>query len=59
MIVAVDIQCPTCHETISVAVDTSEGTFETIEDCTVCCRPMTIRATCEPGEVLSIDVSEG
>ncbi len=59
MIVSVDLQCPACHETVSVSIDTSGGSYETIEDCSVCCRPMRIRATCEPGEVLSIDVDEG
>ncbi|MEI7938572.1 MAG: CPXCG motif-containing cysteine-rich protein [Verrucomicrobiota bacterium] len=28
-------------------------------DCEVCCRPFEVAADCEPGQVLSLEVSEG
>ena len=34
--------CPYCGEPIRLIVDTSEGASEYIEDCEVCCRPMTV-----------------
>ena len=34
--------CPYCGETISTFVDPSEGDYDTIEDCAVCCRPIEI-----------------
>jgi transcription elongation factor Elf1 len=33
-------QCPYCGEQIEMLVDTSQGSHQTIEDCSVCCRPI-------------------
>jgi hypothetical protein len=57
MIVQAEVSCPWCGEYFALAIDTSEGDFDTIVDCEVCCRPMEITAHCEPGEV--IDVQSG
>lgn len=40
----VTVSCPYCGERIDVAVDTSAGEQEYIEDCQVCCRPMVVSA---------------
>ncbi len=37
-----DVECPYCGETISLALDTSAGSQRYIEDCHVCCRPITV-----------------
>lgn len=37
-----DHVCPYCGETIDLAVDASAGSQRYIEDCPVCCRPMTV-----------------
>lgn len=37
-----DIQCPYCGETIGLSLDASAGSQRYIEDCQVCCRPMTV-----------------
>jgi hypothetical protein len=34
------ITCPYCGETITVLIDTSAGTQEYHEDCSVCCAPI-------------------
>ena len=48
---SVDVQCPTCFETIAVLVDFSAGiSQEFIYDCEVCCRPMSIRIRAQSGE---------
>ncbi len=52
----VEIPCPHCGEVFAISVDTAGGSYETVEDCAVCCRPMTIVIRCEPGEILSVDV---
>ena len=39
------IQCPYCGEIIDIAIDCSVGHQQYIEDCSVCCRPITITAT--------------
>ncbi len=35
------VQCPYCWETIEIVVDLSIGEQEYIEDCSVCCNPIT------------------
>lgn len=42
---AVAVQCPYCWETIEVLVDCSQGEQQYIEDCSVCCRPITLVVT--------------
>ena len=37
-----DIECPYCGEVISLLLDTSAGSQRYIEDCHVCCRPITV-----------------
>jgi len=50
-----EIQCPYCGEMIDVSVDCSVRRQVYIEDCSVCCRPITITVVSEDGEVLSIE----
>ena len=35
-----DIICPYCGETIAVLLDSSSGSQEYFEDCSVCCAPI-------------------
>ena len=37
------VQCPYCGETFETLIDTSAGDQEYIEDCAICCRPITFR----------------
>ena len=37
-----DIDCPYCGERINLVLDTSAGAQRYIEDCQVCCRPITV-----------------
>ena len=37
-----DGSCPYCGEPISLAIDASAGAQTYIEDCAVCCRPITV-----------------
>lgn len=46
-----DAHCPYCGERVSLAVDTSTGAQRYIEDCPVCCKPMTV--------VLDVDPEDG
>jgi len=54
LVVETDVQCPYCGEYFAMSVDTSQGAYETTEDCTVCCRPIAFSIECEPGEVLAV-----
>lgn len=37
------VSCPYCGERIEVAVDASAGEQDYVEDCQVCCRPISLR----------------
>ena len=37
-----EISCPYCGESLTVAVDLSAGGQSYVEDCQVCCQPMTL-----------------
>ena len=37
------IQCPYCGERIEIVVDASAGDQDYIEDCQVCCRPISVQ----------------
>jgi hypothetical protein len=42
MLTPFDISCPYCGESIEILVDASAGDQSYIEDCQVCCRPITL-----------------
>ena len=47
------VNCPYCGETIAVLIDPEEAGQKYIEDCQVCCKPITFVATIEGrGEIL-------
>ena len=44
--------CPYCGEPLSLALDGSAGSQRYVEDCQVCCRPMTVVLDVDPdGEI--------
>lgn len=55
----VRIECPYCGKGIEIAVDALEGVQEYVEDCRVCCHPITLKVTSGEGgpsvEVRSLD----
>jgi hypothetical protein len=52
-----DITCPHCGEVFPLQVDTSQGEQTLIEDCTVCCRPITLTIRCDPGVIVDLTYS--
>ena len=56
MMPSVVVQCPYCGETIELLVEDSAELQEYIEDCKVCCRPISVRAVLEDG-ALQVRVS--
>ena len=50
------ISCPYCNEPLEVVVDASVDEQEYIEDCQVCCRPITYRVRVSPDDI-QVDVS--
>ena len=55
-VVEAEVQCPFCGAVFCTTADTSQGSYSTIEDCTVCCRPMELRIECEAGELLGVEI---
>ena len=44
-------ECPYCGEKISMVLDVSAGAQKYVEDCEVCCSPITISYGVEEGEL--------
>lgn len=49
------IQCPYCWEEIEILVDCSVPSQEYIEDCSVCCRPITLSVKSSHDEIVHIE----
>lgn len=49
MLPLIDVHCPYCGETITLAVDDSAGDQSYVEDCHVCCRPIEVSVRDEGG----------
>ena len=43
-------ECPYCGEVVTALLDPSAGDQEYIEDCPVCCRPITFELQVHDGE---------
>jgi hypothetical protein len=56
-LVETEIECPACGEWFPITLDTSQGDYETVEDCSVCCRPMQVEVRCSPGQVDSAETT--
>ena len=44
-------------QSFDLVIDTSVPSQRFTTDCEVCCRPFEVGAECEPGEILSLDVT--
>ncbi len=53
----IEIECPQCGEIFTIEVETTTPRLDLIEDCAVCCRPMTIQVQCEPGAVIEVKIT--
>ena len=51
------IDCPYCGETIEILVDASIPSQQYIEDCQVCCRPITLNASVEEDGTVQVRAS--
>jgi hypothetical protein len=52
MLATEDVTCPYCGEPITLVVDASVGAQTYIEDCAVCCRPITVMLDeCDDGGI--------
>lgn len=51
------IDCPYCGETIEILVDASIPSQQYIEDCQVCCRPVTLNVSAEEDGSVRVRVS--
>lgn len=51
-----EVMCPHCGETITLFLDLSVEEQTYIEDCSVCCQPMTVSYAAADGELQSVQV---
>lgn len=51
-----EVMCPHCGETITLLLDLSVESQSYIEDCSVCCQPMTVSYSAADGELADIQV---
>ena len=51
-----NIGCPFCGEAISIFLDPSGGDQSYIEDCQVCCQPMTVSFQVTDSDVTNLQV---
>ncbi len=54
LLLSAHIDCPYCGEPLELVLDTSLPQQTYIEDCAVCCRPITLQLTCAPGQLLDL-----
>jgi len=52
------VSCPYCGEFIEVLIDQEEAGQTYIEDCQVCCRPISFRVDVDAGGYLSVSVRD-
>lgn len=51
-------QCPYCGETISILADTGGAATQSyVEDCEVCCRPISVTLRLDSGGGASLELS--
>lgn len=51
-----EVTCPHCGETILLFLDLSVESQSYIEDCSVCCQPMTVSYSAADGELQNVQV---
>ncbi len=56
LLVGLDATCPHCWETIQLSLDLSVEGQSYIEDCPVCCKPMSVCYAVVDGEVTEFTV---
>ncbi len=57
MMLARQVRCPYCGELFEIGIDTSVGTQAYIEDCYVCCQPISFRTVIDfDGNLTAIEI---
>jgi hypothetical protein len=54
LIIETEITCPHCGEVFPLQIDTSQGSQAMVEDCTVCCRPISLTIESNPGNIREV-----
>lgn len=52
------VNCPYCGETLEVLIDPEDVGQQYIEDCQVCCRPITFSVVLDEGGDVSVSVHD-
>jgi phage terminase large subunit GpA-like protein len=54
LLVETTVICPHCGESFPLQIDTSSGKQSLVEDCSICCRPISLSVHCRPGEIIEL-----
>jgi transcription elongation factor Elf1 len=54
--ITTEVSCPHCGETILLFLDLSVESQSYIEDCSVCCQPMTVSYSAQDGALSDLSV---
>ncbi|MBB1061205.1 CPXCG motif-containing cysteine-rich protein [Marilutibacter spongiae] len=57
MLPSAEVHCPYCGEALELLLDVAPGTQRYIEDCQVCCRPITVTASLDEDGALHVEVA--
>lgn len=55
MVDYVEVACPYCGEVFAVVADPGEDGHQSIEDCHVCCRPVSLHVSLDEDGVVGVD----
>ena len=58
-VIAQQIRCPYCDESMEIVIDLSAGDQSYTEDCQVCCQPMQLSFQASGLELLGLQVEQG
>lgn len=56
MLDAVRIDCPYCGEPVELLIEPPEASYSYVEDCHVCCRPITVSLQLDTDGRLAVSV---
>jgi hypothetical protein len=54
LIAQTEITCPHCGQSFALEIDTSQSEQSLVEDCSVCCRPISLTIRCQPGTIVDL-----
>jgi transcription elongation factor Elf1 len=58
MVINQSVKCPYCTAECELEIDSEEPSHQFTVECQSCGQPFEVRAECEPGEIVSLEITE-